>query len=394
MHMAMRFISFSATISLVYPTLLDFSTTFEMKNRKSFLILCAILASIGSASAVTTSHEDLVKAIRNAKVVRQDYPLLVDKPSDSEVVVTTVLDPRALASDCKIDATLVAKALTDADKNILIVHYRLKNRMLDEDSDEIVVKSADVKAFGAQLISREQLLAQLTIEHKHEAADHGKPQRPAMPLAQVLPRPDATIPAPAKAPPSSPAVHTPDLKVHTQFGRQVLAEAYMYVLSEYFAKLAERGRHKPFESNFNEANRMYDQAHSSSDFEKQIRPHFFALARGLKADSSKADSSKADPPDTGATSSAATNMQQHLAKVRQLMGPEAPAPGAYFMERTRIAVRLHELEGKNDIQADIKNLKAEQAGVEKMAGSDILLKEQRLAAITLMQKLKKYDDVD
>src|ERR1700722_15119460 len=93
----------------------------------------------------------LIQAVRDAKLINSEYPLRLIKNKD-ECLVTTLLNPKATEKNLKVEAVLVAKAIMEADKTVLIVHYRMKNRMRDPDCQVIIVKKSDVKAYGASAI--------------------------------------------------------------------------------------------------------------------------------------------------------------------------------------------------------------------------------------------------
>jgi hypothetical protein len=107
--------------------------------------------------------EALISAIRRAKLINADYPLRVLKHGSDEVLVTTLLNPKATEKNCKIEAVLVAKAIMEADKSVLRVHYRTKNRMRDQGCQVVTVRQSDVKAYGASAIDVSSLLGQLKL---------------------------------------------------------------------------------------------------------------------------------------------------------------------------------------------------------------------------------------
>jgi hypothetical protein len=106
--------------------------------------------------------EALIRAVRNAKLINADYPLRILKHGD-EVAITTLLNPKATEKNCKIEAVLVAKAVMEADKSVLRVHYRTKNRMRDPGYQVVTVRQSDVKAYGARAIDVNSLLGQLLL---------------------------------------------------------------------------------------------------------------------------------------------------------------------------------------------------------------------------------------
>ncbi len=104
----------------------------------------------------------IVAAIRKANILDASQPIDVKRFQDA-VIVTTLLNPKAKADDCKIDAMLVSKAVMDTDKTIHLVRYRLKTEMNSDAFYLIAVKETDVKAYGASAINKESLLAGLKV---------------------------------------------------------------------------------------------------------------------------------------------------------------------------------------------------------------------------------------
>lgn len=144
-----------------------------MNSRNLAIYICTFLCGIAlwlQAPAILAQDEQssykhdeaLVQAIRKAKVINTSYPLRVLK-NGTEVLVTTLRNPKATDKSSKIDAVLVAKAIMDADKKILIVHYRTKVHITAPDYMAITVKQSDVMAYGVNAIGVDSLLGQLKI---------------------------------------------------------------------------------------------------------------------------------------------------------------------------------------------------------------------------------------
>lgn len=129
----------------------------------ALLLAAAVLSQAQTiVRAAVTPDAELLNAVRKCKVISADYPLRVSK-SGTEVYVTTLIDPKTTDKDRKIDAVMVAKAVMDADKSVLISHFRLKRRMADREFEAVVVKQSDVKAYGTRAIDVNSLLGQLKV---------------------------------------------------------------------------------------------------------------------------------------------------------------------------------------------------------------------------------------
>jgi len=124
-----------------------------------------LVPALAQGPAVNFDTEKFVAAIRKSKVLSASQPIIVKRFQDA-AVVTTLLNSKARADDCKIDAMLVSKAVMDVDKTIREVRYRLKTNMDSNAFYLISVKESDVKAYGASAIDKESLLAGLKVVPK------------------------------------------------------------------------------------------------------------------------------------------------------------------------------------------------------------------------------------
>lgn len=139
----------------------------HLRPRASFVCLIGLLSQcqivLGQSGPIGYKPDKvLVSAVRNAKVIKADFPVHVLK-NGAEVMVTTLANPGASEKSMKIDAVLVAKAIMDSDKKILIVRYRVKDDMRDPDCLAVVVKQSDVMAYGVNAINADNLLAELKV---------------------------------------------------------------------------------------------------------------------------------------------------------------------------------------------------------------------------------------
>ena len=140
-----------------------------MNSRKIAICLCTIALWLPAQAVIAQDErpafkqdEALISAIRKAKVIKADYPVHAFR-SGTEVYVTTLLNPQSTDKSSKIDAVLVAKAVMDVDKKVLIVHYRTKIHMTDQSYLAVIVKQSDVMAYGVNAIGVDSLLGQLKV---------------------------------------------------------------------------------------------------------------------------------------------------------------------------------------------------------------------------------------
>jgi hypothetical protein len=141
----------------------------SMNPQKIAICLCIIALSLPVQAVIAQGErpevrqdQSLIAAIRKSKVIKVDYPVHAFR-SGTEVYVTTLLNPQSTDKSSKIDAVLVAKAVMDADKKVLIVHYRTKIHMTDPDYLAVIVKQSDVMAYGVNAIGVDSLLGQLKV---------------------------------------------------------------------------------------------------------------------------------------------------------------------------------------------------------------------------------------
>lgn len=131
-------------------------------KRLALSFALAGLALSAYAAIAVESNPALVQALRNASVVRADFPLHVYK-NGNEATVSTLRNPKDADKSLKIDAVMAAKAIMDSDKSVLIVHYRMRLKGGDPDFKVITVRESDVKAYGAKAIDENVLLNELKV---------------------------------------------------------------------------------------------------------------------------------------------------------------------------------------------------------------------------------------
>jgi hypothetical protein len=133
------------------------------------LILSLFLAVFSSAAAEKTLNTTAVtKIVRDAKIFEPNAKIDVYF-NGKEIIVQSYLNPKANDNDCKIDAVLIAKAIFDAYPPPAFSNIRVN---LFETKDEterkyrsVIVRAGDIEVFAKGAISRDALLASLTVAH-------------------------------------------------------------------------------------------------------------------------------------------------------------------------------------------------------------------------------------
>lgn len=115
------------------------------------LLFVSPAAWAGDSSA---SDAALTKVIRDAQVLDADSALTA-KLEGMEAVVTTDRHPKATDDDCKIDATLIAKAVFEKHKNLAKVRI---NFVGTATTTSVSISAGDICAFNNGGINEKQLL--------------------------------------------------------------------------------------------------------------------------------------------------------------------------------------------------------------------------------------------
>jgi hypothetical protein len=118
----------------------------------------------GQAQPAELSNDGVEKVVHEAKIFSSEFPLhaIIKVP---EVEILTVRHPKATDQDCKIDSVLVAKLLFDKYPKQLT---RMKLILSDDKSastEEIMVTTGDVRAYGSGSISQDELLSSLELKN-------------------------------------------------------------------------------------------------------------------------------------------------------------------------------------------------------------------------------------
>lgn len=125
------------------------------------LLLVVILYLTHSPAACADEAKvlpaELVTVVRNAKIIKEEYPLRASL-NNHEAILTTQRAKGTSDNDCKIDALFMAKALMQAFPQEVL---RVKVLFSDYDNQsysQIQVSKGDVTAFGSGQISQQDLL--------------------------------------------------------------------------------------------------------------------------------------------------------------------------------------------------------------------------------------------
>jgi len=284
-----------------------------------------------SSSAQAAEDTKLEEIVRNAKVIKSAFPLMVERTGPNEATVTTLLDPQAKPNDCKIDAMLVARSLIESDRRIEKVLYHLKKSMSDPGFDSILVRVSDVTAFGKKEISEQQLLTELDVVQnptKPPAPPPSPPTKAAIaPRASKLPQPFVFHKSGDR-----------DYAVKTVFGHRELALAWLCSSADYLDKMQQRGQPAT------ESEGVF------AKMENYLKANDFPSAHrqgGLFEAALSIESRKG----SRASASRSTDFHQlhkhYYAMLRRDLGGETPPDGSYLVERSKPIIRIKELEAKN-----------------------------------------------
>jgi hypothetical protein len=308
-----------------------------------------IAASLIFVSSSVQAAEDtkLENLVRNAKVIKSAFPLTVErvKTEPDEVVVTTLLDPKAKPTDCKIDAMLVARCLIEGDKSVEKVLYRLKQNMSDSAYDQVLVRVSDVKAFGMKAINEQTLLSELDVVHREpksgtaDASASGSARGTTTVGGSTTTHGTATTDGAAPRSPMRQFLFrkSGDLKyaVATASGHRALSYAWLSQAASFLATVQKHGQVAPG------SEAVFRQMESLSNNRNFFEAHRLGTSfqNALTKDTAKPNLAKAANP---------INYQQLRERYYRLLqnelGKDTPPDGPYFIERTKPIIRLKELD--------------------------------------------------
>jgi len=135
------------------------------------LACCLLLGQLPVSAAVTPT--DIQAALEKAKILSPGTGLSASVVKN-QAFVSTYRNSQASERDCKIDATLIAKAIMDLESDtITTVVVFFYNRKDPSSFDQVTLSAGDIKAFGSGDLAKDQFLSSVKIEH-HESDDAAK----------------------------------------------------------------------------------------------------------------------------------------------------------------------------------------------------------------------------
>lgn len=121
-----------------------------------------------------------------------------------EIILTTTSASLAQSdADCKIEAVIVAKGIIDAFPSITKVRVRFYEPSASLAYRQVLVTITDVKAYAGRLVTKEQLLSSLDVDHVNDA----KAAAAAGTTASAVPTPTPVNPGTPKADPDADIAH-------------------------------------------------------------------------------------------------------------------------------------------------------------------------------------------
>lgn len=129
-----------------------------------FALSCALTWLLPQAAAALISDSEAVEVVEKAKILAPTIRINARVRPD-EIEIATYKNPKANASDCKIEAVLIAKTLMDfAPGQVSRVTVYFYSSTSLSTYKEVAVTAGDVKAFGAGSVSKDELLKSLEIK--------------------------------------------------------------------------------------------------------------------------------------------------------------------------------------------------------------------------------------
>ena len=126
---------------------------------------CLFIESAHAAETSTVNSEAIIKAITKSNIVAPGYKVnAVIFPSSHEVVVSTYTNAASkdVTTDCKVDALLIARKVTETASQTARVKVRFYD--LNQTSyREVVVTKPEISAFATGAVKKEELLNSLEV---------------------------------------------------------------------------------------------------------------------------------------------------------------------------------------------------------------------------------------
>jgi hypothetical protein len=133
------------------------------------LTLAAALTIVLAGAAFCATDEELAKTIETADVLPKGWTVAA-KMIGKEVVISTFRAPDANTTDCKIDASMIAKLLMiDHDFGVSRVRVQFHEPAGTTNVyQQVSVSLAEVKGFAAGVVTKDQFLDSLEVEKLQE----------------------------------------------------------------------------------------------------------------------------------------------------------------------------------------------------------------------------------
>ena len=155
-----------------------------VSSLRNSLIIWLTFASWMLLQAQAQSGPDkatIVKLVREAQIFEPGAQINA-QVNGQEVIVQSYLNPKANDNDCKIDAILIAKKIFDvypppAFSNVKVNLYDSSDATKTS-FRSIIVRAGDVEVFSKGSISKEALLASLTVAHERRLVTTATPVSP------------------------------------------------------------------------------------------------------------------------------------------------------------------------------------------------------------------------
>ena len=132
-------------------------------------LVVALVLPVAAADTPVLNNQTIIKLVRDAKVFEPDAQIIA-YVNGKEIIVQSYLNPKANDDDCKIDALLIGKAIFDvfpppAFSNVRVELYDSKDASRIT-YRSVIVRAGDIDVFAKGGISKEALLASLTVAHE------------------------------------------------------------------------------------------------------------------------------------------------------------------------------------------------------------------------------------
>jgi hypothetical protein len=147
------------------------------KQRKT-TICCLVLCSMVPLTCFAVEKNkvltgpDVVRIVRQAKILNPSLELNA-QVSGTVINISTYLNPKANDNDCKIDAVLIAKTLFDSYPPNSFGDVRVSFYETTDPSRTayrtVIVRTGDLEVFAKNAITKESLLASITVAHERRA---------------------------------------------------------------------------------------------------------------------------------------------------------------------------------------------------------------------------------